>query len=111
MILAKIFIQSCEFNDLLSSTDEVLDELSRFLNIRLKKVDILYHSFNKNRFPYRNNTSFPNALPASMLSSLDSKYSNAQILACADLVDGNYYPSIKLLAKNFMVNFYRKFLK
>jgi hypothetical protein len=101
-----------EFNDLITSPDEVLDGLSCFLNIKLKKVDILYHSFNKNRFPYQNNTSFFNILPKSMLSRLDSKYSNAQILACADLVrKGNYYPSIKLLAKNFMVNFYRKFLK
>jgi len=110
--LPKSSYKVVEFNDLLCSPDEVLDELSGFLNIKLKKVDILYHSFNKNRFPYRNNTSFQNSLPASMLSSLDSKYSNAQILACADLVrKGNYYPSIKLLAKNFMVNFYRKFLK
>ena len=95
-----------QFDDLIKNTDHILDITSEFLGAKIQKVDQLFHSFNKGRFNFEQNTSFNLSDRKMYVDELSTRLSADEIKKVAHLVDANSYKlPIQKAAKRKFKNF------
>ena len=95
-----------QFDDLVKNTDNVLNKISDFLGTEIRKPDQVFHSFNKGRFKFEQNTSFNLSEQKMYVDALSPKISANKIKQYAHLVDGNSYKlPIQKIAKRKFKNF------
>ena len=97
-----------DFDTMLANIDQTLLSLSEFLGIKIENPTMRYHSFNKNRAIFDQNSSFVKDYSDSlMLTSLPRKYTPEIFKMLAALVEsGKYKPRLKQKVRRFMKYIY-----
>jgi hypothetical protein len=81
-------VKIIDFDFLLNNQQQCLGDLSDFLDFPISTPKERYHSFNKDRFPFSDNSSFrSDASVTSVLGSLPQRYSDSEIRIAANKVE------------------------
>ena len=101
------------YEEMISNLDKTLNNLSKFLNLKIENTKVLYYSFQKNRSTFDGNSSFfYSSRQNLMLENLTKKYDSEIFEQIAKQINNkNYKPSLKFKLINFFYTSYKKIKK
>lgn len=100
-----------DYEDLVDNLDGCLDTLSNFLEIKISPDVTRYYSFNKNRRPFTDNSSFHHSeRNAGVLGTLPTRYIDEDYISISHEVDNGQYISRKLIIKEVLLRLGRKII-